>query len=176
MKVREASTTANGKRLAKEVARQEAEIADLKRQLTEALERISIGAGVGRGTQELGHFFQTAVERHRQAEKAARQGREEAEARQPAGAPAENRAEQDVQPEQSANLFVRDALYGDRGRGQPGVLEHVGKPGDDQDHADEAEIVGRQQTGEDHHASKSQSEPDPLAGHARHTAADGFPA
>jgi transposase len=40
MKVRETTTTANRKRVAREVARQEAEIADLKRQLAEALERI----------------------------------------------------------------------------------------------------------------------------------------
>ena len=41
MKVRETTTTANGERLAKKVARQEAEIADLKRQLAEALQRIA---------------------------------------------------------------------------------------------------------------------------------------
>jgi transposase len=41
MKVRETTTTANRKRAARKVARQEAEIADLKRQLAEALQRIA---------------------------------------------------------------------------------------------------------------------------------------
>ena len=40
MKVRETTTTANRKRTARETARQEAELANLKRQLAEALERI----------------------------------------------------------------------------------------------------------------------------------------
>ena len=73
MKVRETTTTANRKRAAREVARQEAEIADLKRQLAEALERIGeLEQQLAAARKKLLHLVQTAVERHRQAEKAAR--------------------------------------------------------------------------------------------------------